>query len=305
MKSSLINTITIVFILASGIFVVRQNSATFDSFLQKTIPLSHTPNTFPEPLTRIDTKTLAHQTASNETVSNDSALNVSSGATTPRVTSESMSVSGIISETNKQRAQFAEYSLTENTELDSSAQIKADDILKRQYFEHTAPDGRTVTDLVHDQKYSYIKIGENLALGNFKDSADVVQAWMNSPGHRANILDKEYTEIGVGVAHGVYQGYQVFVLVQHFGRPVSDCPAIDSGLKAQVDAGEASLASLSTKLDNLKKSIDEGRAEFKNMDSIVTIYNQGVEQYSKQFASVDALRVAYNKQVAVFNDCAK
>ena len=288
MKTTTINIITIVFVLGASFFTLLHNSTTFDTFIQPKIHVV-ADNTLPEPLTKIDAQKLVPKNTN----------------TTSNVDLAKISVKGIISETNNQRALQSEKILTENAKLDASAQVKADDILKRHYFEHIAPDGRGVTDLVHDQGYAYIKIGENLALGNFKDSSDVVQAWMNSPGHRANILDTAYTEIGVGVAFGTYQGYEVSVLVQHFGRPLSDCPATSSDLKAQVDAGEADLASLSAKLDGLKKTINEGRAQFKNMDPIVTIYNQGVEQYSKEFASVDALRIKYNNQVDIFNTCAK
>ncbi len=288
MKTTTINIITILFVLGTSFFILLHNSTAFDTFIQPKIHVA-TDNTLPEPLTKIDAQKLVPKNTNTNSSTNASLI----------------SVTGIIFETNNQRTEQSEKTLTENAKLDASAQVKADDILKRQYFEHVAPDGRGVTDLVHDQGYAYIKIGENLALGNFKDSADVVQAWMNSPGHRANILDTTYTEIGVGVAHGTYQGYEVSVLVQHFGRPLSDCPTIDTNLKTQVDTGEADLTNLSTKLGGLKKSIDEGRAQFKNMDAIVTIYNQGVEQYSKEFASVDALRIEYNKQVAAFNDCAK
>ncbi|MEI8130069.1 MAG: CAP domain-containing protein [bacterium] len=284
MKTTVINIITVVFVLGASFFVLLHNSTVFDTYVQPKIHVV-ADNTLPEPLTKIDAHTL-----------------IPKGGV---IDASAISASGIIDETNNQRVQQKEKALTENKNLDASAQVKADDILKRQYFEHTSPDGRTVSDLTKDQGYAYIKIGENLALGNFKDNKDVLQAWMNSPSHRANILDTTYTEIGVGVAHGTYQGYEVSVLVQHFGRPLTDCPMVDGTLKAAVDTGEANLASLSTKLDGLRKSIDEGRARFKNMDSIVAIYNQGVEQYTTEFASVDALRIKYNNQVAVFNDCVK
>ncbi len=211
---------------------------------------------------------------------------------------------GIVTETNKQRQAESVASLKESFQLDASAQVKADDILARQYFEHVAPDGKTVSDLVGEQGYVYIKIGENLALGNFKNDADVLAAWMASPGHRANIVDPAFTEIGVGVAHGLYKGSQVYVAVQHFGRPASTCPTIDPNLKASVIAGQQELTNLSTYLESLKKAIDQGRAQGKNMDDTITIYNQGVDTYQTKFNQVDALRTQYNREVSAFNSCA-
>ncbi len=215
-----------------------------------------------------------------------------------------LTVNGIILATNKERVQHSDKALTESRKLDASAQVKANDILTRQYFEHTAPDGKTVSDLVVVQGYTYIKIGENLALGDFKSDTDVVTAWMNSPSHRANILDAAFTEIGVGVAHGMYQGHIVYVAVQHFGRPLSSCPTIDTGLKAEVEAGQKALADLSAYLESLKKAIDEGRAQGKDMNDTVAIYNAGVEKYQTDFAHVDALRTEYNNEVSAFNSCA-
>ena len=215
-----------------------------------------------------------------------------------------LTVSGIIAETNKQRIGQNEKTLAESTKLDASAEVKAKDILARQYFEHTAPDGKTVSDLVSTQGYQYIKVGENLALGNFGGDTGVVTAWMNSPGHRANILDAAYTEMGVGVAYGMYEGHMVSVAVQHFGRPLSACPLVEPGLKAQVEKDQADLSALAASLDVLKKEIDQGRANGQNMDSSVTVYNQGVEKYQKQLTVVESLRQKYNSEVSAFNSCA-
>lgn len=223
--------------------------------------------------------------------------------TSPDQLSGALTVPGIISGTNSERLKQNEIGLTESTELDASAKVKALDILGRQYFEHTAPDGKTVSDLVKAQGYTYIKIGENLALGTFKSDADVVAAWMASPGHRENILDPQFSQIGVGVAHGMYQGHMVYVAVQHFGRPSSACPTVDAALKAQVATGQTELTNLANSLDQLKNEIDQGRAQNQNMSSTITIYNQGVEKYQTEYAQVDVLRAKYNAEVSAFNVC--
>ena len=66
--------------------------------------------------------------------------------------------------------------------------------------------------------YDFSSAGENLAV-NFSDSKDVIDAWMNSPEHRANILSNKFTEIGVATAMGTYEGSQVVFVVQEFGTP--------------------------------------------------------------------------------------
>jgi len=107
-----------------------------------------------------------------------------------------LTVKGVIDNTNKQRALNGDLPvLKENFKLNFSAEKKLQDMFVKQYFEHNSPEGIGVGDLGLQAGYEYIIIGENLALGNFKDDASLVDAWMASPGHRANILNKKYTEI--------------------------------------------------------------------------------------------------------------
>jgi uncharacterized protein YkwD len=214
-----------------------------------------------------------------------------------------ISRAGIIAHTNTERTKESLSILSESSELDNSAQVKAQDILTRQYFEHTAPDGTTSSDLATRAGYSYLIIGENLALGNFTDDADVVTAWMASPGHRANILKPEYQDIGVGVSQGLYQGHTVWVIVQHFGRPRSACPTISSSLKALVEAGEKEITQLAAKLNDLNKQVQEGRAQGKDMNTEADTYNAQLATYNARFAEVNNLRLKYNEEVRAFNSC--
>ncbi len=298
---TIINLITIVFVAGSIFFLVKSNNINIPDLAQKyfgesvspsknlgtgdtlaTKPVSFIPSiSTPGPLKKfIETRIGSSETAE--------------GALTR---------SGIISHTNAERQTHSVKLLKESYMLDASATVKATDILKRQYFEHVAPDGRTVSDLVTDQGYVFIKIGENLALGNFKNDAEVVAAWMASAGHRANILDSAFSEIGVGVAFGTYQGREVYVAVQHFGRPRSECPSVSDTLRAQVVAGQKALDTLSAFLEQLKTAIDEGRAQEKDMSATIEIYNQNVEKYQTLYLQIDALRRTYNAEVASFNTC--
>jgi hypothetical protein len=108
--------------------------------------------------------------------------------------------------------------LVENQKLDLSATLKAKDILEKDYFAHRSPDGISPWYWFRVSGYDYQFAGENLAIG-FLDSKEVHDAWMNSPSHRQNILNPNYQEIGIAVLKGEFNGNEVYVVVQHFGRP--------------------------------------------------------------------------------------
>ena len=141
--------------------------------------------------------------------------------------SSAITEANIITLTNQSRTSYSEGQLIENVELDKAAQAKADDMLARGYFAHTTPDGRTPWSFITAAGYSYLMAGENLAV-NFTEVEDVETAWMNSPGHRANILNKDFQEIGIGISQGVYQGHTAIFVVQEFGTPAGQQIALSN-----------------------------------------------------------------------------
>lgn len=124
----------------------------------------------------------------------------------------------IISLTNIERSQQTLAALKENSLLTQAARAKAEHMAQGEYFSHIGPDGKEPWAWIRESGYVYAAAGENLAV-RFHESADVVRAWMSSPSHRANIIRSGYTEIGVGVAEGVYQGTPATFVVQYFARP--------------------------------------------------------------------------------------
>ena len=98
---------------------------------------------------------------------------------------------------NKQRIQNGLSPLKENSELQRVARIKAQDMVNNNYFSHTSPTYGSPFDMMKSFKISYNTAGENIA-GNSSNS-DAVTAWMNSPGHRANILNSSFNQTGIGV----------------------------------------------------------------------------------------------------------
>lgn len=114
-----------------------------------------------------------------------------------------------------------------NSDLVKAAQMKANDMAKNGYFAHTSPDGIEPWYWFKQAGYDYLYAGENLAI-NFSDSEAVDDAWMASPGHRANILGRNFTEIGIASAIGEIDGKETIFVVQMFGRPKSFPLAIAS-----------------------------------------------------------------------------
>ncbi|MFA6463971.1 MAG: CAP domain-containing protein [Candidatus Paceibacterota bacterium] len=110
--------------------------------------------------------------------------------------------------------------LTVNPSLNKVAQLKANDMAKNSYFAHVSPEGKAPWYWFKQVGYNYVYAGENLAV-DFTDSQDIAKAWMNSPTHKANILEKAYTEIGTGIATGTYQGKATIFVAQVFGKPSS------------------------------------------------------------------------------------
>jgi hypothetical protein len=99
--------------------------------------------------------------------------------------------------------------------------MKANDMATKGYFAHTSPEGLSPWYWFKQAGYDFVYAGENLAV-NFSDSAEVDKAWMNSPGHRDNILNTKYTEVGIATANGMYQGRPTTFVVQEFGRPMTE-----------------------------------------------------------------------------------
>lgn len=132
--------------------------------------------------------------------------------------SSAITSDNIIYLTNQSREQYGLKDLVYNSLLAKAAQTKADDMLARGYFSHNTPDGRTPWSFIVAAGYNYLMAGENLAV-NFTEAENVETAWMNSPGHRANILNKNFEEIGIGISEGEYQDHTAIFVVQMFGVP--------------------------------------------------------------------------------------
>lgn len=126
--------------------------------------------------------------------------------------------SALIDLVNQSRSDNGLPAVELNAQLNLAAYKKAQDMLEKQYFDHYSPDGIDPWYWFDQAGYRYQYAGENLAI-HFFDSAEVHQAWMNSPSHRDNILNPRYREMGLAVVQGEFDGHPTAVVVQLFGAP--------------------------------------------------------------------------------------
>lgn len=117
--------------------------------------------------------------------------------------------------------------------LEEAARMKAEHMAEHGYFAHKSPDGIDPWYWIYRSGYTFVEAGENLAV-NFTDSRDAQRAWMDSPGHRANIMNGDFTEVGIAAAPGVYKGKDTVFVVQMFGRPAA--PMVARAVSAPVAA---------------------------------------------------------------------
>lgn len=205
--------------------------------------------------------------------------------------------------TNTERTALGLVSLTFNNRLAKIAEVKARDMINKQYFAHVSPDGTDVTMLAANAGYLYVNLGENLALGDFRSSAEVVTGWMNSPGHRANILNKNYTEIGIAAIVGNYSGRMVWYAVQEFGRPMPDCPKPDVLLEQKIALYETQITATEVTIGHLRAEIDTPGIDRETYAAKVNDYNTLVNFYNSLVEKVKADVATYNRGVNLYNIC--
>lgn len=129
-----------------------------------------------------------------------------------------ITVARVVQLTNAERQKAGQSVLTVNSKLAAAAQKKGEDMLAHDYFAHISPSGVTPWFWMQQQNYTYQVAGENLAI-DFVEVEDVVAAWMASPSHHDNLLHSAYTETGVAVVTGEFQGGTSTIVVHMFGLP--------------------------------------------------------------------------------------
>ena len=190
--------------------------------------------------------------------------------------------------TNEDRAENQLQLLTPDMTLQASAQLKANHMAENGYFAHVSPDGVSPWHWFIEAGYQFTHAGENLAV-NFIDSEDVEQAWMDSPGHRANILSGNFTEIGIATAEGEYQGRRTVFVVQHFGSPavvptapIQETPEV-AGEMTEDEAGpETTTEEVVEVLEPVEEAViqEENLEIIEETETFVAVRMEGAESVS-------------------------
>ena len=125
----------------------------------------------------------------------------------------------LMAKINAERTQRLIPALSTNSKLTNAAGSKAQDMIQRSYFAHVDPDGNYVWPRIEAAGYKpYSTLGENLAM-DFTSASGVVEAWMNSPTHRANIVNANFEDQGLATAFGLYEpGHETTTVVSLFGK---------------------------------------------------------------------------------------
>ena len=135
---------------------------------------------------------------------------------------------------NSNRASNGLSSLTVNSQLVTSATNKANAMLESDCWDHYCPPGTSPWSFILNSGYEYVYAGENLGEG-FSSNSTLMNAWMNSATHRANIMNGNFSEVGIGFAYGSYQGNpNNTVVVVHFGSRQKTSPTATPKPVAQI-----------------------------------------------------------------------
>lgn len=183
--------------------------ATTEETTQATKPTFTTEATTEETTKITETTTVATETT---TVATETTTNKVTETTTETTTStvDNSVASKLLNLVNKARNENGLSSLTLNSSLSNVAQKKAEDMKNNNYFSHTSPTYGSPFDMIKSFGINYKTAGENIAKGQ-KTAEEVFNAWMNSSGHRANILNKNFTQMGIGYTSGNTYWSQMFI----------------------------------------------------------------------------------------------
>lgn len=137
--------------------------------------------------------------AANPNIKNPNLIYPNQKITVPSIDDVKAFEKEVVRLTNIERSKNGLKPLNENWELSRVARFKSQDMIDRRYFDHTSPTYGSPFTMMKNFEIRYTAAGENIAYGQ-RTPEEVVNGWMNSPGHRANILNANFTQIGVGFA---------------------------------------------------------------------------------------------------------
>jgi len=256
-------------------------------------------------------------------------LPVPGNVVAPSPLQEVLNRESIIDLTNKARGLNGLPALSENSLLDTIAEARARDMFEKQYFAHVSPTGDQASDIAQKIGYQYKIIAENIASGGFLTNQKVIDGWMQSPGHRKNMLSSEVKELGAAITKGTMSGQETWISVQIFGLqspPVSQerCVAPSQGLANEIQGKMAEISNLDDGLKRFKQELDSeytsietdrrllsGRSQEQYDLSIrIKAYNEKINWHNQRVADVKAKALVlqsmikeYNEMLKTYNSC--
>jgi uncharacterized protein YkwD len=235
----------------------------------------------------------------------------------------------IIDLTNKARGLNGLSPLDENPLLNAIAETRAKDMFEKQYFAHVSPTGNQVADVAQRMGYQYKIIAENLASGRFLTNQKVIDGWMQSPGHRKNLLSTEVKELGAAIAKGTMSGQETWISVQIFGLqspPVlqETCVAPSQGLIDEIQNKKAEIIGLNDSLKRTKQELDSDHnsietdrrslsghsREQHDLSIRIKAYNEKINWHNRRAADMKAKELVlqsmineYSEILQTYNNC--
>ncbi len=251
-----------------------------------------------------------------------------SGAGPPPI-QEPLSKEAIIGLTNNARTLQGLIMLSENPLLDGIAEARVKDMLEKQYFAHVSPTGEQASDIAQRVGYRYKIIAENIASGLFFTNQKIIDGWMQSPGHRKNILSPEVREMGASVIKGRMNGADTWVSVQIFGLqslPVSEksCMPPSQELLGEIETKKTEIGTLNERLTRLRQELDAEKDSIElerrlagndpkrnyDLNGKIRAYNEKSNWHNQSLAEMNAKETVlnsmaeeYNKALQSYRDC--
>jgi uncharacterized protein YkwD len=242
---------------------------------------------------------------------------------------EILTSDAIITLTNNARTLNGLPALRTNLLLNAIAESRANDMLEKQYFAHVSPAGQQASDIAQSVGYHYKIIAENIGSGKFYTNQKIVDGWMQSPGHRRNILSPEVAEIGAAVLKGRMNGMETYITVQIFGLqspPVSQhiCVAPSKSLLNDIELKRAEIEGLSDQLFRMKQELDAENEsietdrrytygdsqKIQNLNIKINAYNEKSRWHNRIVADakaksgvMESMVNEYNRMLQAYNDC--
>lgn len=219
---------------------------------------------------------------------------------------EALTKDAIVGLTNRTRVQNSLPPLKENLLLVAIAEARARDMFEKQYFGHVSPTGQQASDLAQSLGYPYRRIAENIASGNFLTNQHIINGWMQSPGHRKNLLSPDVEEIGAAVVKGKLEGQETSIAVQIFGLQSpqvgqDNCVPPSRELLRDIDTKNAEIASLGERLARLKAELEAEKASIEADRSSALADPQERYNFNVRVKAHNEKGVWHNSMVAELN----